>query len=86
MGYRLSEVEGMTLKDAVLITSAGRLKEEDEWDRTRNLMAAVMNFSGFAVEDSVHPADLVPLSIDRLNEPPQVKSADDALELLKEMR
>jgi hypothetical protein len=59
-------------------------REEREWDRTRHIMAFILNFSGWGAREFKHPKDLWPLDIDRENEKRRITTLKQAWILLKE--
>lgn len=75
----------MLLRDALLILHADRIRREEAWDRTRSLIATMINHSGFGASDPVDPKSLMHLSIDEEYTVPPVQNIDEALELLNEM-
>lgn len=84
-GYKLHEVEVMTLKDVLLVMQAERQKQEEKWDIARHLMATVMNFSGIGTRDPVSPLDIMALAMDEEDRITPITSIEEALELIENM-
>ena len=81
----MHEVEVMTLKDFLIISTAQADKQEDDWDKVANIMATVINFAGMGNPDPVKPQDL--FNLRKYNEDVirAVTSWDDVEDLLNKM-
>lgn len=77
----------MTLNEYVVAANAYRLREEDEWNRTRNLMAVIMNFAGMGVDKdgAVTPSDIIQLSMDDEDIVTPIATKEEALRLIETM-
>lgn len=84
MGLRPLEVEACTLRDFSLMMTGYQRREEREWDRTRHIMAFILNFSGWGAKEFQHPKDIYPLGIDRENEKRRITTLKQAWALLNE--
>lgn len=81
----MHEVEVMTLKDFLIISTAQADKQEDDWDKVANIMATVINYGGMGNPDPVKPQDL--FNLRKYNEDVirAVTSWDDVEDLLNKM-
>jgi len=75
----------MTLNQFLVISAAHDDREEDEWDRTANIMASVMNFAGLGASDPISPQDIFELRKYQEEKIVPISSWDEARELISEM-
>lgn len=78
------EIERCTLKEFNLRLLGYQRRQEREWDRTRHIMAFVLNYSGMGAKEFHHPKDIYPLSLDRENEKRKITTLKQVWALLKE--
>lgn len=84
MGLKPAEVERCTLKDFNLMLTGYQRRQEREWDRTRHIMAFILNYAGWGAKEFHHPKDIYPLGLDKENEKRKITTLKQALALLKE--
>ena len=84
MGLKPIEVEACTLRDFSLMYTGYKRRQDREWDRTRHVMAFIMNFSGWGAKDFQDPKTIWPLDFDNENEARKITTLKQALALLKE--
>lgn len=84
MGLKPMEVEACTLKDFNMMLIGYQRRQEREWDRTRHIMAFILNYGGWGAKEFQHPKDIYPLNIDRENDKRRITTLKQALALLKE--
>jgi hypothetical protein len=58
-------------------------RNEEEWDRTRNLMAYQLNFGGMGTKKPYLPSDIIRLRRDEINVKRPIKSMLQAMKILK---
>jgi hypothetical protein len=58
-------------------------REENEWDRTRNIMAFLATFGGMGAKKVVQPSEVISLHKDMLDKIKPIRSYKEAMELLK---
>lgn len=75
----------MTLVEFMLLMNAYNLKQEEEWDRTRHMMAVVMNFGGMGMTDPVDPKDIINLRRDNEDKVMPITTIEEARELIEGM-
>ncbi|MCY4781713.1 hypothetical protein ORI89_18830 [Sphingobacterium sp. UT-1RO-CII-1] len=75
----------MTLREYLLLDNANRLKEENEWDRTRNVMTAIINYAGFGASEAIAVSDVIQLSKDLEDVIKPISSVDQARVLIDNM-
>jgi hypothetical protein len=58
-------------------------REENEWDRTRNIMAFIATFSGMGAKKAVDPTEIMPLYKDLLEKIKPIRTYKEAMDLLE---
>lgn len=81
-----TEVQALTLLQFNMVLEGWIAREENEWDRTRNLMAFIATFSGMGAKKAVSATELMPLHKDRALTIKPVRSHKDAMDLLESLR
>jgi hypothetical protein len=84
MGLSPEQVRCTTYKEFNLLLTGYYRRQEQEWNRTRHLMAFIMNYGGMGSTEYIRPEDLYPLQMDRENEKRMITTAAQAAELLRE--
>jgi hypothetical protein len=84
MGLKPDEVERCTLGQFNLMLLGYQRRQEKEWDRTRHIMAFILNYAGFGAKEFHHPKDIFPLHMDNEDKKKRINSIKQAYALLKE--
>lgn len=69
LGLRPKDLAPLSFSDYLLMTMGNLRKEEQEWSRTREVLAAIFNTAMGAKRRDLKGKDLLPLSIDEANAP-----------------
>jgi hypothetical protein len=78
------EVRKTYLKDFNLLLLGYQRRQEQEWNRTRHLYAAIRNFAGMGAKEAVQPQSLIPLYMDEEDKIQPIRNIKQAMQLLKE--
>jgi len=84
MGLKPAEVERCTLGQFNLMLTGYKRRQERDWDRTRHIMAFILNYAGWGAKEFHHPKDIYPLDLDREEIKHRITSRKQAWALLKE--
>jgi len=60
-------------------------REEEHWDRTRNIMAFIATFGGMGSKEVVDPGKIMRLGKDRIAVIKPIRTYTGAMELLREI-
>jgi hypothetical protein len=61
-------------------------REENEWDRTRNLMAFIATFAGMGATKVMQPSEVMSLQKDLIDRIMPTRSYKEAMELLQSFK
>lgn len=79
------EVEELTLAQFNLMFTGHLRREENEWDKTRNIMSFILNYGGNGGKKLYQPDQVLPLHKDKKKKTvKKITSDKEAYELLKE--
>jgi hypothetical protein len=84
MGLKPNEVKALTLGEFNLMLTGYQRRQDIENNRTRQVMAFILNYSGMGAKEYHAAESLWPLAIDKENEKRMITSLKMAKELLKE--
>lgn len=76
------EVKALTLLEFNMVLEGWISREENEWDRTRNLMAFIATFAGMGAKKAISAAEIMPLYKDKAQSIRPIKTHKEALDLL----
>lgn len=85
-GLTPKEARKLTLAEFDLMMVGYHHKQEKETNRTRSLMAVLMNMAGKILTQPVTPQGLWPLDMDRQSQKRMIMNMADAMKLLKEYK
>ena len=86
MGLRPWEIKKITLGEYALMYIGYHRRHEQEWNRTRHLMYAVINFGGMGTTTTVPPSQIWPLDMDSYGEQKMITTLAQAIQLLREFK
>lgn len=84
MGLKPLEVKALTLKDFNLMYTGYFRRQEKEWNRTRHVMAFILNYGGMGAKQFQKPQDIWPLEMDKQITKRRIRTMAQAMSLLKE--
>lgn len=84
IGLKPSEVRSLTMKEFNLMFTGYLARQDREWNRTRHLMACVINFAGMGAKDFMQPQTIWPLASDKEDQKKYIKTIKQCLELINE--
>lgn len=84
MGLKPREVKELSLRDFNLMFTGYFRRHENQWNQTRHVMWAVINFGGMGASTPLSPENIWPLEMDKLTEKRMITSLAMAIQLLKE--
>lgn len=86
IGYSPKDARRLTLAEFDLIMIGYHHRQEKETNRTRSLMAAIMNMAGKVLSQPTTPQSLWPLDMDKQHQKRMIMNMADAMKLLKEYK
>jgi hypothetical protein len=80
------EVKTCTLKEFFLLLNGYYRRNEEEWDRTRNIMAFQLNYGGLGLKNPKRPQDIIKLKRDEAKVKKPIRTLAQAMEMLNEFK
>jgi len=86
MGYKPLEVAAVTLSQFQLILTGYQRRRDHEWNQTRHIMTAVINYAGWGAKDYIPPERVIELHSDLENTKQPIRSMKQAMRLFKDFQ
>src|SRR5690606_38532816 len=84
-GLKPGEIDAVTWADLNLFYEGYQMRQADEWDRTRNILASIANWAGKVSKRQLSPKELIKLEIDKEEDILPIRDEYEARELVREI-